>query len=92
MTIEKTLATYAGITASPPPRRRSSSKNGEMGISDVLAAALRRDAGAGAAPTRATTRATKVPVMAWGPGSASFAIPGSDNEVSGQLLLDAVSH
>jgi alkaline phosphatase len=90
MTVEKTLATYAGIKVTAAEKALIL-KNGEMGISDVLATRYGVKWGwSGTDEGDHTT--TKVPVMAWGPGSASFAIPGWDNETSGLLLLDAVSH
>ena len=90
MTIAKTLSTYAGFTPTAAEQALIA-MNKEMGISDVLAARFGVTWGWSGTDEGDHT-ATPVPVMAWGPGSASFAIPGSDNEVSGKLLLDAVSH
>jgi alkaline phosphatase len=90
MTVAKTLSTYAGFTPTAAEQALIL-KNGEMGISDVLAARFGVTWGWSGTDEGDHT-ATPVPVMAWGSGSASFAIPGSDNEVSGRLLLDAVSH
>jgi alkaline phosphatase len=90
MTIARTLSTYAGFTPTTAEQALIA-KNKEMGISDVLAARFGVTWGWSGTDEGDHT-ATPVPVMAWGPGSASFAIPGSDNEVSGRLLLDAVNH
>ncbi len=90
MTVEKTLATYAGITVTPAEKALIL-QNKEMGIADVLAARFNVTWGWSGTDEGDHT-ATPVPVMAWGPGSAAFAIPGLDNETVGRLLLDAVSH
>jgi alkaline phosphatase len=90
MSIARTLSTYAGFT---PTSAEISliSRDKEMGISDVLAARFGVTWG-WSGTDEGDHSATMVPVKAWGPGSGSFAIPGWDNEASGQLLLDAVSH
>jgi alkaline phosphatase len=90
MSIARTLSTYAGFTPDAGEQALIA-KNKEMGISDVLAARFGVQWGWSGTDEGDHTD-TKVPVMAWGPGSGSFAIPGSANEVSGQQLLDAVSH
>jgi len=90
MTVEQTLATYADVAVTAAEKALIF-QNKEMGISDVLAARFKVTWGWNGTDEGDHT-ATPVPVMAWGPGSAAFAIPGSDNETAGRLLLDAVSH
>ena len=90
MSIKRTLETYAGFTPTSAEQTLIST-NKEMGLSDVLAARFGVTWGWSGTDEGDHT-ATMVPVKAWGPGSGSFAIDGWDNEVSGQLLLDAVSH
>jgi alkaline phosphatase len=85
--VDGALASHAGIAVTPAERALVL-QNGEMGISDVLAA--RFGVGWGWSGTdEGDHTATPVPVMAWGPGAEQFAIPGLDNERVGQLLLEA---
>ena len=89
MSITKTLSTYAGFTPTSAQIAQIQ-RDHEMGISDVLAARYLLSWGWSGTDEGDHT-ATEVPVKAWGPGSSMFAIDGDDNEVSGQLLLEAVS-
>jgi len=90
LSVAKTLSTYAGFTPTGAEQALIL-KNKEMGIADVLAARF-GVAWGWSGTDEGDHTATMVPVKAWGPGAHMFNVSGSDNEVSGQLLLDAVGH
>ena len=87
LTIRQTLVKYAGITPTAAEEALVA-KNGEMGISDVLAA---RDkvAWGWSGKDDGDHTATPVLIRAWGPGSAVFGVTGAPNELVGQQLLIA---
>ena len=92
MTIKKTLATYAGITNPTAAELALIARNGEMGISDVLAARDKVTWGWSGTDEGDHT-ATPLEVRAWGPGAGAFNLLGfPDNEYIGDQLLTAVSN
>jgi alkaline phosphatase len=84
-TIRQTLAKYAGFTPTAAEEALVAA-NGEMGISDVLAA---RDkvAWGWSGKDDGDHTLTPVQIRAWGPGSGVFAVTGAPNELVGQQLL-----
>ena len=88
--IRDTLAKYAGIRTLTTAEVDDIVTNGEMGISNVLAARANVQWG-WSGHDEGDHTATPVPVRAWGPGSAAFAAGTQsmpvDNEIVGRNLL-----
>jgi len=94
-TVKSVLAKYTAISSQLTSADVTKIlTNKEMGISDVLAKYYHVGWGWSGTDEGDHT-ATQVPVMAWGPGASAFDVSTwttPDNEGSGDLLLDAVSH
>jgi alkaline phosphatase len=87
LTVRQTLVKYAGITPTAAEDALVA-RNGEMGISDVLAA---RDkvAWGWSGKDDADHTATPVLIRAWGPGSSVFNVTETPNELVGRQLIIA---
>ena len=84
--ITSVLSTYAGISNLTTAERNLIAANGEMGISDVLAARWKVGWGWSGTDEGEHTD-TPVPIYAFGPRSADFAGTAYPNERVGQKLL-----
>lgn len=88
MTIRQTLVKYAGI-APTTAEQALVARNGEMGISDVLAARDKVTWGWSGTDDGDHT-ATPVDILAWGAGAGEFAgLTNEPNEYVGEQLLEA---
>ena len=90
LSIRQTLAKYAGIADLTAAEEGLVTKNGEMGISDVLAT---RDkvAWGWSGKDDGDHTLTPVPIRAWGPGASLFDVTAAPNELVGTQLVRAAA-
>jgi alkaline phosphatase len=91
ITITQALKSYMGVVNPTKKEIGLVTKNGQMGLSDVLAA---RDhvTWAWSGGDDGDHTLTPVPILAWGPGAERFNVKEIDNEYVGIELMRAVSN